>query len=165
MIPAAGRVRRASQTVTGCVCLGWTLMGCCPDSSRDWFIIGSVVSADTDAPIPDALVDVTLFFAIDGLGNQVADTVSTDSDGLFTVPIQFAASCTPVAFGFFGSEASNTGGTPDSVVVTITVDGVESAVRFYFDRDPELITEFEDTPGVGTRGRVELPAIPVDETP
>jgi hypothetical protein len=157
---------RRSLTLRSWLCtgaVGFTLCigGCCSDSNRDWTIVGTVVNSENE-PIEGAFVDVTLFFTIDGPGNQRAESVQTDSDGAFTVPIIFTASCSPVAFGFFGSEASNTSGTPRSVVVSVTHEGNQSEVRFDIRNNPELVTEFETIDGFGTRGTVSLPPIVLD---
>jgi len=139
--------------------------GCCPDVTRDWSVLGSVLEAETGVPVFGAEVSITILFTIDGPGNPTLETVTTAVDGAFVAKTEIVPSCVPVAFGFFGTEIENTSGTPESVFVRVTVEGTESATYFHPYQRPELVTEFETFPDGSVRGRIELPPIELEVPP
>jgi len=158
---------RVVSTRWPCVIVGLVgvLSGCCPEVTREWTVEGSVVDIETGMPIANAEVSVTIFFTIDGPGNRTLDTVETLEDGTFVASTEFVPSCIPVGFGFFGNELDDTSGAPQSVLVRITVEGVEVATYFHPYQHPELITEFDTLPDGSIRGRIELPPVEWEPPP
>lgn len=137
--------------------------GCCENPQRSWTVSGTVIDEETQVGVSGAAVDITLVFTIDGPGNQVLDRATTDQNGAFSSSIVFTADCVPTPFGFFGSEASNTSGSPLWVDVTVVQDDTVTDVEFSVRRDPQLVTSLETFADGEIRGRIELPPITVGQ--
>jgi len=139
--------------------------GTCEDLARRWEVAGSVVDATTGEPIGEAEVDMTIVFSIEGVGNQVINGLVTGADGTYATTAEFTASCRPVLFGFFGSEAGNTSREPYWVDVSVRAGETEQFSEFSTSRETGRVTALERLSDGSVRGRIELPPIELEVPP